>query len=186
MIYVIGPNVKISEDIPIINTTSRALSWSKSLSPFYCGPIDLYDGYVSINFENAWQFSKVYEYYVDNGEPGDRYFNWAKNGWNDVKAHRYPMGKGVAPLYSYWAGEKLSYIDARKKIYIPLYSKAVQKTSAFEKLKKVYESNKDIALWDFDAHNLISGTFDYLKLWDNPNIKIGHAYVLAMLLENII
>lgn len=187
MIYVISPNFKTPVGAEVINTTSRSDNWSRGLSPFFAGPVDLYDGYKSINVENAWQFSKCYEYYLeDDGSVGERYFKWAQEGWNDIKAHRYPMGKEAKPLFSYWDGKKLTYTEARREIYIPLYSNAVQKTSAFQKLKKIYESGKDLYLWDFDAHSLTPGTFDYWDLWDNPKIKVGHGYVLAMLLEGLI
>lgn len=186
MIYLIGPQNKPPEGIEVINTTSRSTDWSRGLSPFFNGPVDLYNGHVAINVENSWQFSKVYEYYTTDGEPNEQYFKWARDGWKDKKAHRYPMGKDVKPLYSYWDGEKLSYIEARKKIYIPLYSQAVKETDAFKKLKEIYEKNEDICLWDFDSHGLTPGTFDYWDLWNNPNIKVGHSYVLAMLLEKII
>lgn len=186
MIYVIGPNNKPPKDVIIINTTSRSDNWSRGLSPFFVGPIDLYDGYSSLNLENAWQYSKVYYNQVDSdNNPTQNYFEWAKNGWSSIKACRYPMGKGAIPLYSYWNGKKLDYVSARKEIYIPLYSKAVQKTFAFSKLKEVFNNEKDICLWDFDAHGLTPGTFDYWDLWNNTNIKVGHAYVLAMLLEGI-
>jgi len=45
------------------------------------------------------------------------------------------MGRDAKPLYSYWDGETLTYVESRKKIYIPLYAKYIQKNSAFEKLK---------------------------------------------------
>lgn len=191
MIYIINFKYTTPKDALVINTTSRSKDWSRNLSPFYVGPINLYDGYRSINCENLWQFSKCYEYYLESdGSVGDRYFKWAQTGWNDIKAHRYPMGKEARPLFSYWAGEKLDYIEARKKIYIPCYSKAVQKTYAFKNLKEIYQKdkdkNKDIYLQDFDSHNLVPGTFDYWNLWNNPNIKVGHGYVLAMLLEGLI
>jgi hypothetical protein len=187
MIYVVSPAFKAPEGVSVINTTSRSDNWSRLLSPFFLGPVDLYSGYKSINVENAWQFSKVYEYYLENnGSIGERYFKWAQDGWNDIKAHRYPMGKGIKPLYSYWNGKTLNYVEARKEIYIPLYSESVKKTNAFNKLKKLYNECQDLYLWDFDAHNLTPGTFDYWDLWNNPNIKVGHAYVLAMLLEGIL
>lgn len=187
MIKIINFNYKCPDDAIVINTTSRSDNWSRGLSPFLLGPVELYDGYVAKNVENAWQFSKVYEYYLEeDGLIGDRYFKWAQNGWNDTRAHRYPMGKGIVPLYSYWKGKKLSYVEARKEIYIPAYSEAVKKSPAFEKLKQVYSENKDIFLVDFDAHNLPPGSFDYWDLWNNPNIKVGHAYVLSMLLEGLL
>ncbi len=191
MIKVCNYQFKIPEDVVAVNTTSRSFTWSKGLSPFFLGPVDLYDGHVSANVENGWQFSKVYYNHVDSDDnPNVDYFNWAQAGWTCPKANRYPMGKGAKPLFSYWAGEKLSYTEARQKIYIPLYSGAVGKTQAFEKLKKVYEeclSNGQILhLIDFDAHNLTPGTFEYLDLWNNANIKVGHAYVLAMMLEGLL
>lgn len=150
------------------------------------GPVALYDGYVAQNVENGWQYTKVYEYYTNDGEPNEDYFKWAQNGWKSGRANRYPMGKGVIPIYSYWEGKKLSYVEARKQIYIPLYTGAVQKTFAFQKLKSIYDEGHDICLWDFDAHGLAPGTFDYWDLVNNEKIKVGHAYVLGMLLEGII
>lgn len=194
MIRVVNFQHKIPEHhLSIVNTTSRSNNWSAGLSPFFLGPVDLYGGYVAKNVENAWQYSKVYEYYLeDDGSVGDRYFSWAKDGWDNHRAVRYPMGKDAAkPLYSYWDGEQMDYITARKNIYIPLYSKAVGKTSAFKKLKEMYldcyfNSLETLYLLDFDAHNLMPGTFEYWDLWNNPNIKVGHGYVLAMMLEGII
>ena len=186
MIHVITFNKTTPEDAAVINTTSRSNTWSIGLSPFFLGPVKLYGNYVSNNVENGWQFSKCFDYYLDNGEPGERYFKWAQDGWNSKRANRYPMGKGVAPLYSYWDGEKLSYIEARKKIYIPLYSNAVKNTLAFKCLQAAHEDYKDIYLQDFDAHNLEPGSFKYEDLWNNSNIKVGHAYVLAMMLEGLL
>src|SRR5437868_3205954 len=112
MIYVIGPYDKLPIHLQskILNTTSRSDNWGRGFSPFFLGPIDLYGGHVSKNMENAWQYAKVYEYYLEeDGSIGERYFNWAKDGWNAQRAHRYPMGKEAKPLYSYWDGEKLTY-----------------------------------------------------------------------------
>jgi hypothetical protein len=184
MIYVVNPQFKIPDKAIVVNTTSRSHDLGHGLSPFLIGPCSLYDGHISKNMENAWQFSKVYEYYLeDDGTVGERYIKWAQEGWSDTRAHRYPMGRGAKPLYSYWDGHTYGYVDARKKIYIPLYQEAVQKRKAWQELKNLYEFARPIYLIDFDAHNLTPGTFDYWELWNNPNIKVGHAYVLAMMLE---
>jgi len=194
MIRVVKPNFKLPENSIAINTTSRSDNWSKGLSPFYLGPVDLYDGYISYNVENAWQYSKVYYNHVDeNDNPNEDYFNWAQKGWKRTVADRYPMGKGVKPLYSYWDGKKYSYTEARNKIYIPVYSNAVKDTFAFKKLKQIYidckQNNEVLHLIDFDAHNLSHEydlTYKFDKLWNNSEIKVGHAYVLAMLLGEAI
>lgn len=187
MIHVVNYKFNLPEEAVAIETTSRSTNWSQGLSPFYLGPCELYDGYVSKNMENGWQYSKVYQDHLDyDGKVSGRYFQWAQGGWSNYRAVRYPMPKGEVPLFSYWQGERLGYVEARKKIYIPLYSKAVAKTEAFKKLKDIHKSNENIYLIDFDAHSLTPGTYDYWDLWNNDKIKVGHAYVLAMMLENII
>jgi hypothetical protein len=187
MLHIIGPNYPVPDGAEVINTTSRSTTWSRGLSPFFLGPVDLYDGYKSINVENAWQFSKVYEYYLeDDDSVGNRYFKWAQDGWNAIKANRYPMGRDVKPLYSYWDGEKLSYTEARNKIYIPLYANAVKKSFAFHKLKKIYEENPDLYLWDFDGYDHNAFGLTYEQVINDPNRKMGHAFVIGMLLEGFI
>lgn len=187
MIKVVSYQFKAPDQALVINTTSRSNDWSRGLSPFFCGPVALYDQFVSQNVENAWQYSKVYEYYLeDDGTVGERYFKWACAGWDSIRAERYPMGKGSYPLYSYWEGKQLSYVEARKNIYIPLYSESVRKTDAFTQLKKLYLTGQDLYLRDFDAHSLAPGSFNYWDLWNNPKIKVGHGYVLAMMLEDLL
>lgn len=35
------------------------ISLARRLSPFFLGPVALYDGHVAKNVENAWQYSKA-------------------------------------------------------------------------------------------------------------------------------
>ena len=186
MIKVLSYSAKAPYDSVVINTTSRSDNWSKGLSPFFLGPVKLYDGYVAQNVENGWQFSKCYSQHLDaNGNPSEKYWQWAKEGWADSFAHRYPMGKNIKPEFSWWAGEKLDYISARSKIYIPIYSAAVKESEAFVRLQKEFEvSNKcgqDLYLRDFDGYDRGSKTWE--EIISDPNKKMGHAFVLAMLLE---
>eukprot|EP00455_Lapot_gusevi_P004593 TRINITY_DN11892_c0_g3_i3.p2 TRINITY_DN11892_c0_g3~~TRINITY_DN11892_c0_g3_i3.p2 ORF type:complete len:114 (-),score=12.54 TRINITY_DN11892_c0_g3_i3:137-478(-) len=59
----------------IVNTTSSSKTWSKGLSPFFVGPIPLYDEFVAQNMENAWQYSKVYSCHVDEkNQPTEAYW----------------------------------------------------------------------------------------------------------------
>lgn len=184
-INVCGMRNKVPDEVYLVETTSRSKNWSKGLSPFICGPCELYDGHTSLNMENAWQFSKVYADHVDaNDNPTPAYFEWAKVGWADAYAHRYPMGKGKKPLYSWWAGEKLGYVEARKRIYAPLYAESVVRGSAFKKLKELYDNGLNIWLRDFDGYNFRELGMTYQEVIDNPDRKMGHAFVLAMILEN--
>lgn len=172
----------------IVNTTSRSNEW-RGLSPFFLGPVNLYGGNMARNVENGWQFAKVYKKHLDDeGNPSKEYFKWAKNGWGDDWAHRYPMGKGAIPEYSFWDGEKLSYIEARKKIYIPLYSAAVKESEAFKRLKETAKQadkdGRDIVLKDFDGYNHKKLGLTYDQVINLETRKMGHGFVLAMLLED--
>lgn len=167
----------------VINTTSKSDNWSKGLSPFFLGPVKLYDSYVSKNMENAWQFAKVHDQHIDgDGQLSLDYFSWAQKGWNSEWAYRYPMGKGAIPKYSYWDGQELDYISARKKIYIPLYMLAVVNTEAFSRLREI-ASKEEIWLWDFDGYDYQKDGMTLDDVVNNPNKKMGHAFVLSMMLQ---
>jgi hypothetical protein len=186
-IFVVGMYEKIPAEAISVNTTSKSDHWSRDLSPFFLGPVDLYCGLSSKNMENGWQFAKVYPEHVDkNGDPNQDYWLWATKGWDDSFAHRYPMGKGRKPLYSFWNKEKLGYIEARKQIYMPLYAKAVAVTKGFAKLKEIYQGEKDIYLRDYDGYNHKKLEMSYQDVINCESRKMGHAFVLAMMLENYI
>lgn len=106
--------------------------------------------------ENAWQYAKVYAQHADAaGNPLPSYYQWADAGMRQSVAKRYPMGRDARPLYSLWDGERLGYIEARKKIYAKLYSEYVVQTGAWSVLVADYEAacrdGKKIALLDFDG-----------------------------------
>lgn len=184
MIYIYSMRDKLPENVEIINTTSHSTNWSRGLSPFYLGPCELYNGYSAKNVENAWQYSKVYKCHVDeNGDPTDAYFKWAIDGWNKNYAVRYPMGRNAKPEYSLWNGEKLDYISARIKIYLPVYGRAVIKSKAFAILREKYKTSENIYLTDFDGYNYIEEGLTLKQVIKNPRMKCGHSFVLAYLLE---
>lgn len=107
MIFVCGPKDKVPTNANVINVTSHSKDFGVGLSPFHLGPVDLYNGYVSLNVENAWQYCKVYKIHTKDKEPTEEYFQWAIRGWKNARAIRYPMGKGSIPEYSYWDGKNL-------------------------------------------------------------------------------
>ena len=169
-----------------IDTTSRSKhAWSKQLSPFFLGPIELYGGMTSKNMENAWQFSKVYKCHLnDLGLPTYEYTNWALKGWESKFAYRYPMGRGAKPEYSFWDGKIYTYIEARKKIYAPLYAKAVRETDAFKRLQTMVNAGLSIWLRDFDGYDHKALGMSYQDVINCESRKMGHAFVLGMMLEN--
>jgi len=181
MVRVIGPGSKRTVDT--VNTTSTSMNWSKGLSPFFLGPVPLYYKFVSRNVENAWQFSKVYPEHVDvSGNPTQLYWNWANQGWKKYRAERYPMGKGRVPLFSLWEGKKLDYIEARKQIYLPIYRDAVKKTDSFNQLQKTFQEQGSVTLFDFDGYDYIEHGSTLKDVLNNPNKRMGHAFLLAMML----
>lgn len=104
--------------------------------------------------ENGWQYSKLYSEHADkDGNPTDAWWAWAQKGWDKKRADRYPMGKGRKPLCSYWNSEKLGYIEARKRIYGPLYARAVMQNPAWQKLCWLYKNNEKLYLRDYDAYD---------------------------------
>lgn len=73
-------------------------------------------------------------------------------------------------------------MEARKKIYIPLYSDAAVKTEAFSILKEKVDRGEKIAIKDFDVyrHDLEGKTFE--DLIEDSNRPLGHGFVLYNLL----
>ncbi len=164
----------------VIDTTSASLNWTMGLSPFHLGPCPLYDGYVAQKMENAWQFSKLYAQHSDGlCNPTAEYWRWAQQGWSDMRAHRYPMGRGAKPVCSIWNGYRHDYISARKNIYCPLYCNAVKTTVAWQQLKALTQNNIPILLLDYDGYQSDRSLHQILH---DPTRIMGHAFVLAMML----
>lgn len=188
MIRICSYRYPAPKDAVVINTTSRSTDFGKGLSPFFLGPVMLYGDYQSRNVENAWQYSKVYKAHTDKeGNPTEAYFEWAVEGWGSSRASRYPMGQGTIPLYSYWDGDKLDYIEARKRIYCPLYAKALENNiPLLERLSELYadleSKGEDLYLWDFDGYDKFDKTYE--QVLNDPSRKMGHAFVVAMMLED--
>lgn len=182
-VHVIGFRDNQDEYPNIINTTTSSQTWSRGLSPMLIGPVQHRGKIFAANVENAWQFTKVYPQHATDAGPTVEFHNWSAKGRMDSWAHRYPMGKGAIPLYSFLDGTRLDYIQARKRIYKPFYTETVKNTAAYDTLKAVYHLHGEITLLDYDG-------YDYRKLGmtledviNNPKRKMGHAFVLAMMLE---
>jgi hypothetical protein len=178
-----------------VDTTSKG-SFS-DLSPFNLGPVDLRENTVCLKFENLWQYSKLYpehaylpEQKVGRSqfpwdyEPSRSFWAWRKAGFMNSRAVRYPMGKGVKPLYSYWYGERLNVVDARLRIYIPHYVHLVRQTKSYALLYKWYvEEKRDLVLRDFDVYDYRSQGMTLRDVVHNPKRSMGHAFVIKMMLK---
>jgi hypothetical protein len=170
-------------------TTSGRKEGSHLLSPFRLGPCHLYGDITSKNMENAWQYSKVFKPFVGtDGKPTAEYFKWAQLGWSSWKAKRHPTGDGTKSVFHWWDGQRLDKIEARKRIYVPLYVKQVVKERNFQFLKSIWEEDikpdaeSTLYLMDYDAYEY--GTMSLSEVLNNPAESMGHGFVLAMLLTN--
>lgn len=184
-VHVIQVRGKNPYRCPEVSTVSNYRGIYMDLSPFVLGPVQTYiPGTVAQRFENLWQYSKVYEQHVgEDGFPSTEWYMWRTVGWADKKAHRYPMGRGAKPEYSWWDLEKLGYIDARKKIYAKVYAEHVVKTRSYELLHRLYSIRGEVVLRDYDAYDHIKMGMSLHDVINNPDQIMGHAFVLAMLLE---
>lgn len=172
----------------IVNVTSRSRDQYRGLSPFILS-VDKYHsclgGDRAKNVENAWQFSKVYEQHWDGEKPTKEWWDWRKKGFEDTYAHRYPMGKGAKPLCS-WSPVlgKLTYTEARCKIYYPVYKEAYLSSPLAAKLSK--ERSPVIIDFDvfdhYDGPDPEEGLQGLRKIIVDPTKKFGHGFVILSIL----
>ena len=172
---------KTPTDAIVIDTTSNSGIYPE-LSPF------VLPAPPAKNFENLWQFSKVYKKYIMSidGYPDASWYKWRDAGYANTRAVRYPMGKGAIPEYSLWDDEKLGYIEARKKIYTLEYAKNVIVTYSYKRLLEVYKSGANLILLDYDAYDHQALNMSLVDVINNPKRKMGHAFVLIMILTGLL
>ena len=173
-----------------VDTTANSGRW-RGLSPFVLGPVKAFAGNEAQNFENFWQYHKVYKCHVgEDGEPTLEWYDWHHAGFRATRAYRYPMGKGAIPEYSFWKGEHLGYIDARKKVYAPVYAELVAKTDAYRTLCSLYVSTCDdnvhLVLRTYDAYDNVKLDMILKDVINDPSRKMGHAFVLFMMLTDML
>lgn len=177
--------VKYGEKIPTgylkVDCTSKGDEF-KGLSPFSFHNVNYFDIQAK-NVENSWQYSKVYKEHDTNGQPNANWYKWRQRGFESEYAHRYPMGKGVKPLYSYFNDKKYSYVEARKELYFPLYIDFCLQNEVYFKLKDLFDSGKSIAIVDFDVYLLHNKSL--IDAVNDPNKKAGHGFVLYHLLTGL-
>lgn len=171
-----------------IYPTSRGPQRDRVLSPFLLGPCATPAGIEFQNMENLWQFSKVYPKlgHVNadgprKGLPSKVWHDWHQEGAADTFAHRYPAGKGAIPAYSYWHHHCLSYVVARKTIYIPEYARLAATEMRYVELQSEHQKGANIIIRDFDAYSIWNTDTTLLDVF-NSTRRAGHGFVLAAML----
>eukprot|EP01027_Heterolobosea_sp_BB2_P014653 GEZU01021019.1.p1 GENE.GEZU01021019.1~~GEZU01021019.1.p1 ORF type:complete len:358 (+),score=89.05 GEZU01021019.1:60-1133(+) len=195
-----------------VNVCSGAAGIWKQLSPMKLGPIKIGEylnenqqakdkgmsAYkvpmpeTAQNMENLWQFSKVWrgEFDEKKGIPIKDFFTRRASGWKDNTGHRHvkkgndpSTGKPYVPLFAWWAGEKLKYIEARRRIYCPIYAREVANTAAFKKLMQMVDDGFNVQILGHDGYN--RGTLTWNQCFLDERRPFGHEMVLACLLEGV-
>jgi hypothetical protein len=133
------------------------------------------------------------------------YKMWRKRGKNNEYAVRYPNGyhgRGhvLTALMKDMSGcwRSLSYVQARKAIYAPLYCRLVRKTKKFKMLQKMLREGKNLLIIEVDGPKdpkyfsetygrddiIQDGTMLVTKenidiMLNEPKYAFGHGYCLA-------
>src|SRR5436853_4216823 len=144
------------------------------------GPYCLKDDQGRI-MENIWQFAKIYQYVpksvqyysrwdnriiwdwpaeqhiTENNEVDDKYWIWRQAGMSAVDPIRYPVGQvhrknAVCSILQTENGvEMLDYIEARKRIYVKVYSDLVKQHPTFVKLSNWLKAGQNLLIIEIDG-----------------------------------
>jgi hypothetical protein len=154
--------LKLHPGAEIIDVTSNSDSEFRQLSPFFpIGniPVPGMEGENALCVEGVWQGLKVFENYNYDKS----YF---KISTKNIKRtfRKFGVVKG-----HFYKGELLSYVDARKKIYLPAYKYVleVKKKQLVDKLR-IIANNKTLVLLDYTTNDSIL----------NPSKPLSHAAVI--------
>ena len=155
-------------------TSSTPNDGLRKLSPFYPHgsiPVPFSEGYTATCVEAIWQGLKVFE-----GCDVDisLFHNSTMKGLKrTVRRFGKPLGhrKGVNGT------ELLSYIEARKQIYIPTYRWVLENKVAniIEKLREASKSGKTIVLLDYDTNADV----------ENAKKPLSHASLIKAYVEGL-
>ena len=158
-------------DRVVIDLTSRNpdRNFSHQVSPFFVGPVTGPDGASADSLEVFWQVGKVFPHHDLDGQPNSDYFNYRNEMYGKkqgeiskpIMRHPYHEFGYEADDMLYWAFwnsekgeyERLSYLEGRKKVYVPEYAKLVADSDALKWMKSLLDHGKKIALLDFDGFN---------------------------------
>ncbi len=181
-IYLWGPKDRalIPPHALKVNTTSTSTDFGQAFSPFMNqGPIELY-GLTSHNVENMYKFNQVY---AQHEHQPKEWRKWRDRGLADLKPHRYPLGKGVRPVFSYIKElGRLDRLQARQHIYRPAYRQKLERycQSPIQTIRDILTIT-DVYLFDFDVY---WDCQDPVAAFADNTRPAGHAYLIKEYIEN--
>jgi hypothetical protein len=154
-----------------------------------------------------WKVEKPEIHLDDDDKITPEYWAWRKRGMEAKDPIRYPVGYKYRHecLFAIAEGdekhERLDYIQARKKIYVPEYARLVKQHVMFKGLKKRLEKGENILIIDVDGphqesvpyyqekynvdanfveNDSVECTEENMRiLLNDPKHPYGHGYVCA-------
>ncbi len=107
-------------------------------------------------FNDTKGWTHPHEIHLQNGKLTKEYFSWREKGMNFHLPVRYPNGfegrkNTLYSLKDNQFDKPLSYVEARKEIYFPVYDELVKKEEYFKELKEKLESGKNILIVEVDG-----------------------------------
>lgn len=139
--------------------------------------------------ENVWQGLKVYRDDLGaDGKPGPAWDGWSDSILLDAEPRRFPRGKRHPPVAFHWVrAGALDYVQARLRVYAPLYVSAVRAIPAaveylHERRDRARERGVPLVLYDFDGYE--REKHDTLAHVARDTTRpMGHAFVLEALVR---
>lgn len=164
---------KYGADAIIADVTSKAQDGLAKLSPFYPHggiPVPNSEGYTATCVEAVWQGLKVFETADIDTEM------FRNDTMRNIKRTVRRFGKPLGHRYGVGNQELLSYIDARKRIYIPTY-RWVLENKVMHIIERLREASKakTVILLDYDTNADV----------DNPRKPLSHASLVKAYAEGI-
>lgn len=164
---------KYGADAIIADVTSKAQDGLAKLSPFYPHggiPVPNSEGYTATCVEAIWQGLKVFETADIDTEM------FRNDTMRNIKRTVRRFGNPLGHRYGVGSQELLSYIDARKRIYIPTYRWVLENKvmHIIERLREASRS-KTVILLDYDTNADV----------DNPRKPLSHASLVKAYAEGI-
>jgi hypothetical protein len=175
-----------------VNVCSSGTRIFQVLSPFAIGPVRFTDvdsdgrerEFVALNFENFWQFGKVFPADVDaQGEPSAAWWALREHGWADPVPHRRPRGRGILPLYAYWHGTHLDYAAARVQIYIRKYVELIDNHPAVGALRAMIAAGDNVQILGYDGRDFTADGLTLAQCLADMTRPFGHELVITALLR---
>ena len=147
---------KYGKDAVIADVTSKAKDALVKLSPFYPHggvPVPNSEGYMATCVEAVWQGLKVFE-------TADVDVEMFKNGtMRNIKRTVRKFGRPLGHRYGVKGTELLTYVEARKRIYIPTFRWVLENRVA-DIIARLREASKTktIILLDYDTNGDVENT----------------------------